>query len=334
MAPFRRRVLILMWRCAQFMALALMLAASGCGRNESKPLDAIYGNVDIREANLGFRVAGRLASVLKQEGDAIQAGETVARLDQEPFQHEAAEAQARVAAAQAQLKRLQAGPRVEEIAQARAVVNEREVSLANSKGIFERQAELLKNRTISEQERDDAEARYREAEARLNSAREQLKFLEAGYRVEDIAAAKAELERAEAASKSAALRLADTELKAPEAGIVLTRAQEPGAILPVGTTVLTLSLREPVWVRAYVEETHMGQVKPGMRVEVFTDSRPGTPYHGQIGYVASRAEFTPKSVETPALRTSLVYRVRVIVEDPDDQLKQGMPVTVRLQPAK
>ena len=323
-----------MWRNALFIALALALAGSGCGRNEPKALDTLYGNVDIREANLGFRVAGRLTSVLKQEGDAVLAGETVARLDREPFQHETAEAQARVSAAQAQLKRLQAGPRVEEIAQARAVVSERKVSLANAKQIFERQAELLKNRTISEQERDDAEARYQEAEARFNSAREQLKLLEAGYRVEDIAAAKAEFERAEAALKGATLRLADTDLKAPEAGIVLTRAQEPGAVLPVGTTVLTLSLSEPVWVRAYVEEPDMGQVKPGMRVQVFTDSRPGTPYHGQIGYIASRAEFTPKSVETPALRTSLVYRVRVIVEDPDDQLKQGMPVTVRLQPAK
>ncbi len=323
-----------MWRNALFIALALALTCSGCGRNEPKALDTLYGNVDIREANLGFRVAGRLTTVLKQEGDAVLAGEIVARLDREPFQHETAEAQARVSAAQAQLKRLQAGPRVEEIAQARAVVSERKVSLANAKQIFERQAELLKNRTISEQERDDAEARYQEAEARLNSAREQLKLLEAGYRVEDIAAAKAEFERAEAALKGATLRLADTDLKAPEAGIVLTRAQEPGAVLPVGTTVLTLSLSEPVWVRAFVEEPDMGQVKPGMRVQVFTDSRPGTPYHGQIGYIASRAEFTPKTVETPALRTSLVYRVRVIVEDPDDQLKQGMPVTVRLQPGK
>ena len=124
------------------------------------------------------------------------------------------------------------------------------------------------------------------------------------------------------------MKVQDTVLASPSEGVVLTRAQEPGAILQTGTPVLTLSLKRPVWVRAYVDEPNLGRIHPGMKVQVFTDSRPEKPYSGQIGYISPRAEFTPKNVETAELRTSLVYRLRVVVEDADEGLRQGMPVTV------
>ena len=111
---------------------------------------------------------------------------------------------------------------------------------------------------------------------------------------------------------------------------MVTRAVEPGSIMPVGTTALTLNLQNPVWVRAYVSEPQLGRVKPGGKVTLYTDLRPEKPYHGQIGYVSPRAEFTPKSVETADLRTGLVYRFRVVVSDADAGLRQGMPITVRL----
>ncbi|MBA3544694.1 MAG: HlyD family efflux transporter periplasmic adaptor subunit, partial [Chthoniobacterales bacterium] len=122
--------------------------------------------------------------------------------------------------------------------------------------------------------------------------------------------------------------LTDTELKAPSDGVVMTRAYEPGAILPTGTTLFAVSLLNPVWVRAYVSEERLGDIHPGMKVTVLTDS--GHFYDGQIGYISPQAEFTPKSVVTPELRTSLVYRLRVIVSNPRQDLRQGMPVTVRL----
>jgi HlyD family secretion protein len=230
----------------------------------------------------------------------------------------------------ARLQLLEAGNRPQEIEQARALLREREVTAQNAEILFKRQQDLLSSKAVSIQDRDDAEAHYREAEARLKSAQEQLRLQEAGFRPEEIAQAKADLARAEAAQASAALRLEDTQLKAPADGVVLTRAQEPGAVLQVGTTVLTVSLTRPVWVRAYVHESDLGRIYPGQRVQVFTDTRPNRAYSGQIGYVSPRAEFTPKNVETTELRTSLVYRLRVVVEDPDEGLRQGMPVTVKL----
>src|SRR5690349_18913141 len=164
-------------------------------RSENGVLE-LYGNVDIREVNLGFRVSGRLKEVLRDEGDAVKAEETLARLDDEPYQREVDESRAQVASLRARLSLLEAGNRPQEIEQARAQVHEREVAAANAERLYRRQEQLLQNKTVSLQERDDAEANYREAQARLNSAREQLNLLEAGFRTEDIAQAKAELARA------------------------------------------------------------------------------------------------------------------------------------------
>ena len=131
----------------------------------------------------------------RDEGDAVKAGEVIARLDPEPNRREAEEARGQVAALQARVQWLEAGNRPQEIAQARAALREREVTAANEERLYKRQEELFASKTVSPQERDDAEARYREAEARLNSAREQLALLEAGFRAEEIAQAKADLAR-------------------------------------------------------------------------------------------------------------------------------------------
>ncbi len=320
------------------MVVGIVLVLAGIGwfaasrsHGERVPELRIFGNVDIREVTLGFRVGGKIKEVLRDEGDEVKPGEVLATLDDEPYRRELEESRAQVESLRARVQLLEAGNRPQEIAQAQAVAHEREVTATNAELLYRRQQELFQSKTVSVQERDDAEARYREAQARVSSAREQLKLLEAGFRAEDIAQGKAELARAEAALAVAQLRQQDTVLKAPSAGVVLTRAQEPGAILQAGTPVLTVSLKQPVWVRAYIPESELGRVHPGMQVSVFTDSRPGKPYTGQIGYISPRAEFTPKNVETPELRTSLVYRLRVVVGDADEGLRQGMPVTVTVR---
>ncbi len=290
----------------------------------------LHGNVDIREATLGFRVAGRIASLSCDEGDAVKAGDVIAQLDDEPYRRAIAEIAGQVATARARAQMVESGYRPQETAQARAVVREREVTFKNAKRLFDRQEQLLDTKAVSIQDRDDAEARYREAEARLKSAREQLTLLESGFRTEEIAQAKGDLARAEGALKIAELNAEDTVLKAPSNGVILTRAQEAGAIVAAGTPVLTLSLKQPIWVRAYIHEPDLGRIHPGSKVEVFTDSRPNQSYAGTVGFISPRAEFTPKSVETTKLRTLLVYRLRITVSNPDDELRQGMPVTVRI----
>ncbi|MDN6682449.1 MAG: efflux RND transporter periplasmic adaptor subunit, partial [Enterobacterales bacterium] len=152
---------------------------------------------------------------------------------------------------------------------------------------------------------------------------------ETGNRPQEIEQAQAALAQAQAAADQAELNLKDTQLFAPSTGTVLTRAVEPGTMLASGSTVFSVSLTRPVWIRAYVSEENLSRAIPGTEIEIYTDGRPDKPYHGKIGFVSPTAEFTPKSVETPELRTALVYRLRVIVTDADDSLRQGMPVTLR-----
>lgn len=318
------------------VAIVILVVGASAGwfyhthrRGKDAPL-TLYGNVDIREVALGFRVPGKLAKLAYDEGDKVKAGQVIATLDAEPYSNQVASAQAQVESLRARLKLRETGNRPEEIAQARSLVREREATAGNAERLFKRSEVLLAGNAVSVQDRDNAAASYNEAEARLKSARESLALLEAGFRVEDIAQAKADLAQAEAALATANLELKDTVLTAPEDGVILTRAQEAGAILQTGSTVFTLCLVNPVWVRAHVHEPELGRIHPGMKVEIRTDSRPDQPYTGQIGFISPRAEFTPKTVETTELRTALVYRLRIVVAHADEGLRQGMPVTITL----
>lgn len=293
----------------------------------------LYGNVDIRQVSLGFRAGGRIATMGFEEGDTVAEGQVLARLDKGPLEDSLALFRAQAGVAEAAVAKLEAGTRPGEIAQAKAVVAERETSLANALQLLARQLELAKSGAASKQAADDSQAQHDAAEARMDAAREVLALAEEGPRAEDIAIARSELEVARAKIAQAQRQLADAELMSPANGIILTRVQEPGAIVATGASVYTLSLKAPVWVRSYISEPDLGRIRPGMKVEIVTDSRPAQPYQGQIGFISPVAEFTPKSVETEELRTDLVYRLRVIIKEPDEALRQGMPVTVRLPDA-
>ena len=290
---------------------------------------ALYGNVDIREVQLGFRVSGRLASMTVEEGDRVAAGDLLAVLDDRPLTESLAVAEAGVKEAQANLDRFNTGSRPQEIQQAQAMVEEAEAALENTNKQLKRQQELFADGLNSKRALDDAEARQEQAAARLRANRESLALAVEGFRQEDIAAAAAAVAAAEARRDQARTQVEDTRLYAPSNGVIQVRAREPGAMLNIGEPVYTLSLTDTIYVRAYVGETHLGQVQPGTPVTVSSDSSDRS-YQGQVGFISPRAEFTPKTVETPELRTDLVYRLRIVVSNPDAQLRQGMPVTVHL----
>ncbi|MGO6905961.1 efflux RND transporter periplasmic adaptor subunit, partial [Rhizobium ruizarguesonis] len=237
--------------------------------------------------------------------------------------------EANVAALQATFDKLKAGPRPTEIAQARAAYDESLADLANANLAYDRARQLRPQGTISEASLDQATAARAMAAARADSANEALKLLQEGSRVEDIAAADAQLKAAQATLAAARTSLDDTELHAPNDGVILSRVRENGAIVSPADTVFVLSLTEPVWVRSYVAEPNLGRIHPGMKVSVASDTPPDKPYEGTIGFISPVAEFTPKSVETPELRTDLVYRLRIVIDRPGPDLRQGMPVTVR-----
>ncbi|CAI0707573.1 Macrolide-specific efflux protein macA precursor [Serratia entomophila] len=319
-------------RSALIVAAIVLVAAAVYGfwyyqQQQERPL-TLYGNVDIRTVNLGFRVDGRLASLTVDEGDAIRPGQLLGKLDDAPYRNALQQAQANVGNARAKLALLQAGYRAEEIAQVRSEMAQRQSAFSYADSFLKRQQGLWAKNATSADALEDARTARNQAQANLQAAKDKLAQYLSGNRPQEIEQAKASLAQSEAALDQAQLNLQDTRLLSPSAGTLLTRAVEPGTMLSAGGTVFTLSLTQPVWVRAYVNEINLGKAAPGTELEIYTDGRPNKPYHGKIGFVSPTAEFTPKSVETPDLRTDLVYRLRVIVTDADDALRQGMPVTI------
>lgn len=315
------------------LAVVIVLAAAVGGwlwyQSQQDRGLTLYGNVDIRTVNMSFRVGGRLASLNVDEGDAIKAGQVLGTLDKAPYENALMQAKASVAVAQAQYDLMQAGYRDEEIAQTEAAVRQAKAAYDYAQNFYTRQQGLWKSRTISANDLENARSSRDQARATLKSAEDKLSQYRTGNRPQDIAQAKASLEQAQAQLAQAELDLHDTTLVAPADGTLMTRAVEPGSMLNAGSTVLTLSLTRPVWVRAYIDEPNLGRAKPGSELLLYTDGRPDRPYRGKVGFVSPTAEFTPKTVETPDLRTDLVYRLRIIVTDADDALRQGMPVTIR-----
>ena len=325
--PSRRVLLGALAVIAVLAALATYLWRQH-GANDPNAALSLSGNVDVHQVELGFRVSGRISAVKVQEGDKVSAGQVLAELDPVPFRTDVDSAQADLAQAQAQLDKARRGFRVEEVAQARATVAQREADLENARVTLKRQEQLVAAGLVTHQQIDDAQMRVQMTEAALAAAHGQLTLELHGSRIEDIEAQEALLAAARARLEKAQTALADATLLAPSSGIISVRARELGAIVQAGQTVYTLTLNDPVWIRAYVPQPRLGRIKPGMSVKVTIDSMPGKQYQGTVGFIAPAAEFTPKTVQTEQVRDDLVYRIRVIASDPDDVFRQGMPVTV------
>lgn len=320
-----------------FVILLLILAASGFwwytdnspGSHDETRL-VLYGNVDIREVNLSFNNSEHISQLLVQEGDRVHKDQLLAKLHQARAQAEVNASAARVAAKKSALARLERGSRPEEVRQARANVTAAKAKLEDANKTYKRIQELFTKKVISNQAVDDARANMDTARANLKVAKESLALAIEGPRIEDIDEAKSLLKVDEAQLALAQEILKDTELYSPDDGVIRDRILEVGDMVTPQTPVFTLALTNPVWVRAYAPETKLGNLVPGMAAEVSTDSYPNKRYQGWIGFISPTAEFTPKNVETPELRTRLVYQVRVYVCNPNDELRLGMPATVSI----
>ena len=303
------------------------------GRGAARQELALYGNIDLRQIDLPFNGSERVAEVLVQEGDHVRQGQLLARLETSRLAPQVARAQADLEAQQQMVNRLHAGNRPAEIDQARANAAAARADAVNAHAQLERLRALWQNtsgRALSRQDLDGAQAAADAAEAKLNASEKALALELAGPRREDIAQGEAQLQSQQAALAMLQQQLKDAELRAPVDAVVRSRVVEPGEISSPQKTAFTLAIVDPKWVRTYVAETDLGSVREGIRGTVSVDAFPGRRFEGWIGFISPTAEFTPKSVETRELRSSLVYEVRVFVKDPRDELRLGSPATVHL----
>lgn len=297
----------------------------------------LYGNVDIRQVELAFNGQERIAELMVEEGDAVTEGQLLGRLKLERVRLNVQRAEAMLQRQREVVRRLENGTRPEEIRKARADVEAAEAKAKDARLTYERMETLAARDAVSPQKLDDAEAALQSARAQVKATQAALDLAIAGPREEDIAEAHARLEELEAELALANEDLDDARLHAPSDGVIRDRILEPGDMASPERPAFTLALTDPLWVRAYIGETDLGKIAPGMTATVTTDSYPDKKYEGWIGFVSPTAEFTPKQVQTPELRTRLVYQVRVFVRNPQNELRLGMPATVHIpvdQPQK
>lgn len=289
------------------------------------------GTVEATDADLGFQAAGRVAEILVREGDHVQAGQRLARLDAGEVEAGVRAARARIGAADARLVELRSGSRAQEVAAAEAAVRSAEQRAQEAARDAERARELFDGGAISRQLLDRAATSREVADATRTQAIEQLALVREGPRVETIRAQEALVEQARADLARAEAALANTVIDAPFAGVVTTRHREPGETVTPGAPVVTLLDPGDRWVRIYVREDEIGRVRLGQRATVVSDTYPGRAYDGEVVFIGSEAEFTPRNVQTSEERIKLVYPVKVrITGDPGFELKPGTPADVTL----
>ena len=354
----------------------------------------VSGNLELTQVDLSFKTAGRLTERRVDEGNWVKAGDLIARLDPVELQRtnvrdkalvigaksnydqlvtsiafqkatlesDIAAKQAELNVAQAKLDVLLNGSRQQEIQQSAAAVNDAKAQLEFARLDWERSQTLFKNDDISKQQYDQARTKFDSATAMLRQATEKDSMVREGPRKEDIAGARADVARAQAAVKTAEAnrlevqrreqelgerqseiqrteaqagisqkQLSDTEINTPIDGVVLVKAAEPGEVLAAGTTVVTIGDLEHPWLRAYINETDLGRVKLGQKVKLTTDSFPNKIYWGTVSYIASEAEFTPKQIQTKEERVKLVYRIKIEVDNKEHELKNNMPVDAEIE---
>ena len=325
----RKKGLLLLAAACLLGAAAYLYSIFGQQGNQEELV--LQGNVDVREVSLAFRQSDRILEMLAEEGDRVQKGQVLARLDTQELQLQLQRLNAEIAAQQSTVDKFHNGTRPEEIRQAEGNLRQAQAAAEHAAGVYQRKQDIYTSIAgISQQELDNAYHDMEAKQAAMSAAEAVLQEAKAGPRQEDIAGAEAGLQALRDEQLRYIYLLSQYELQAPDDGVIRSRLMEAGDMASPSKPVFKLSLPGKKWVRAYVPETELGRVYEGQQALVYIDSQPGKAINGQVGYISGTAEFTPKNVQTEELRTSLVYEVRVYVEDTDNVLRLGMPATVRI----
>jgi HlyD family secretion protein len=300
---------------------------------KSAPVNQLMlsGNIEAHESLVGFKVPGRIVELPVEEGQQVSQGALLARLDDADSKQRVRIDQATVRVRESDLALTLAGTRHQEVKASQQTMIDAEADLEQKKLDNERAQTLYAKDEVSAQERDQAATAQKRAEAIFKAAQQRYNEAVEGSRKEDITIARANLNQANASLGLSQVNLSYTELLAPSTGVVTVRQAELGEVVAPGSPVVTLADLDHIWLRAYVAETDLGRITWGQNVIITTDTYPGKQYHGRISFISSDAEFTPKSVQTTKERVTLVYRIKIDIDNPIHELKPGMPADARVE---
>src|SRR5574340_1593827 len=328
----KKRPLLIVLLLLGLIAIVALLWYRGpwTSRPDSREVMA-SGTMDATEVAISFRMPGILRSRPVDEGSNVKAGELLASLDSRDAEARLHQTEAAEQAAQARLKDLEQGFRPQEIAEAKAQLEQVHANLSHLQDEAKRSETLFQGGAVSRQRRDKDQTAAAVAQEQYRAAQERLKLLQSGYRKESVNAARAQLKEVQAAVESARVTLEDLQAKSPLAGVITRTHAEVGETVGAGRPVLTLTDISKPWVRVYIPENQIGKVRLGATARIKVDTFPDREFSGQVSYVASQAEFTPKNVQTQEERVKLVFAVNVTANNPDGALKPGMPADVYIK---
>jgi HlyD family secretion protein len=317
--------------------LAAILLLPGCrwpwDADDAQLPITLSGTVDAHETDLAFQAPGRIRVLFTDEGRSVRAGDVVAQLDDADLALASRRANAQADSASDALASMRAGARPQELRAARAAVAQGLADQRYANQQVQRTRELIDRQFVSPDQLDRVRSAADAAAARVDQARQSLSRLEEGARRQDLARSAADAEAAAAAAGGATRALGYARLVSPSAGVVSVRLAESGQVVAVGQPVFRLAELQRPWVRAWLPEQDLARVRLGDPADVHVDGRRDKVWHGRLSFISPRAEFTPKTVETRALRVDLVYRVTVDVDDAAGDLKIGMPADVTFRGA-
>jgi HlyD family secretion protein len=290
----------------------------------------LSGNIEAHESLVGFKVPGRIVELPVEEGQLVEQGALLALLDDADYKQRVRVDEATVRVRESNLALTLAGTRFQEVRAAQHTMIDAQADLDEKSLDNERAQQLFAKDEVSAQERDQAATALKRAQAIHQVAQQRYNEAVEGSRKEDIAIARANLNESNASLGLSQVNLSYTVLHAPSTGVVTVRQAELGEVVAPGSPVVTLSDLDHIWLRAYVAETDLGRIAWGQEVTVTTDTYPGKQYHGRISFISSTAEFTPKSVQTTKERVTLVYRIKIDIDNFNHELKPGMPADARI----
>jgi len=325
------------------VVLGLALVAGSCRSKAPADRIRVSGQVEATDVQLAPQVGGRLLELHAVEGDRVNAGDVVARLDVADTRIALTRAQADRDQAEAQLRLLLAGARPEDVRQAEAQVaaaqsnvGAAEAERASAQADVARFEALLASNSGSRKQRDDAVTRRDVAKERLQAAqdqaraaRENLARLRAGSRPEEIQAGRARVAAAAAQTAAYEKAVADATRVAPVSGVVTEKLADVGELIQPRAPIVVISDLDHAWANVYVDEPFVPRLRLGQAATLFTDAG-GAGIAGTLTYVSQKAEFTPRNVQTADERAKLVYRVKVSVDNRQGVLKAGMPVEAEI----
>jgi HlyD family secretion protein len=326
----KRRIPILIV-LAGLIAAGVYLYPRLAHRKENTDELTLSGNIEAHESLISFKVQGRIIELPIEEGQWVEPGALLARLDSDDYRQRVRIEEATTRVRQSNLALVLAGTREQELKASEQMTLDAKADLAEKQIDYERAQKLFAKDEISAQDRDLAQTALKRAQATYEAAEQRYKEAEEGSRKEDIAIARANLREARANLGMSRVNLDYTTLHAPSAGVITVRQAELGEVVVPGSPVVTLADLDHVWLRAYLPETDLGRIRWGQDATITTDTFLGKQYHGKVSFISSDAEFTPKSVQTYKERVTLVYRIKIDIDNPNHELKPGMPADAHIK---